>query len=193
MTKRQAATAPEAEKENHAKQNAAAWAGNIAEMVAALECDYDRLEELREERADLVTELESASAEHSPHGYNAAKIAIDKWDAENGEELRELTEAANGMKDAEEASERIQESPLSIEVRGGWRSPGAANEADEEFKILLTTGGPALRIMGELDEHNQPSRAWLEYQDWGTPWTHHYIKDFGDVLLMFCQQFYFGE
>ena len=49
------------------------------------------------------------------------------------------------------------------------------------------------RIMGELDEHKQPSRAWLERQDWGTPWTHHYVKDFGVTLLTFCQQFYFGE
>ena len=35
--------------------------------------------------------------------------------------------------------------------------------------------------------------CWLEYQDWGTPWTHHYVKDFSATLLTFCQQFYFGE
>jgi hypothetical protein len=56
----------------------------------------------------------------------------------------------------------------------------------------LSTGGPALRIRGELDEHKQPDRAWLEYQDWGTPWTQYFDVE-QDTLLQFCQVFYFGE
>jgi hypothetical protein len=181
---------------NHAVQNANGWADSIRSMVAALECDFDRLEELREERADLVQELESTSAEHSPHGHSMAKANLDAWDMENMAELHELAEAAtvdgDEMKDADDVRERIQESPLSVEVRSGW----CASKADmtpEEFCILLSTGGPALRIMGELDEHGQPSRAWLEYQDWGTPWTHHYVEGLADALLTFAQQFYFGE
>mgnify|MGYP001591990335 CR=1 FL=1 len=94
--------------------------------------------------------------------------------------------------DVDAVRERIQESPLSVQVRSGWAEPGAEMIA-EEFEILLSTGGPALRILGELDEHKQPHRAWLEYQDCGTPWTHHYVKDFSDTLLTFCRQFYFGE
>lgn len=99
--------------------------------------------------------------------------------------------------DEEAAREAIQESVLSIEVRSDWYSPGADAYDDSrkpsEFNILLSTGGPALRLIGELDEHGQPTRAWLEYQDWGTPWTHYYVEGAGDVLLAFASAFYFGE
>jgi hypothetical protein len=74
----------------------------------------------------------------------------------------------------------------------------------EEFNILLATGGPAVRIVGELDQ-GEPSRAWLEVQDWFTPWTE-YVgttskSDPGmlenqasqDVLLTYARQFYFGS
>lgn len=184
------------EKVNHALQNAEGWASSIAEMVAALECDYDRLEELRDElqaRYDALPDAEQGQNTTFEH-YQAALFADGDDDAK---ELHDLNDTATVddtmMENAEAARERIQESPLSVEVRDGWRTPGADKGAAEEFCILLSTGGPALRIMGELDEHAQPTRAWLEYQDWGTPWTHHYVKDFADTLLTFCQQFYFGE
>lgn len=158
--------------ENHAVQNAEGWVGSIAAMVAALECDYSRLDELKNiDSADMTKE--------------------------EAEEMRELVEEStidgDEMEKREDAEQRIQESALSVEVRDDWRAVGDDVGDAVEFQILLSTGGPALRIMGELDEHNQPRRAWLEYQDWGTPWTHHVVKDFAEVLLMFCQQFYFGE
>jgi hypothetical protein len=60
--------------------------------------------------------------------------------------------------------------------------------------ILLSTGGPALRIRGELDEYKQPYRAWLEYQDWFTPWTEYHGDNVDtDALLAFAAYFYFGE
>jgi len=34
----------------------------------------------------------------------------------------------------------------------------AAEAKAEEFCILLTTGGPALRIRGELNQHMEPDR-----------------------------------
>ena len=61
-----------------------------------------------------------------------------------------------------------------------------------EFCILLTTGGPAVRIRGELDEYNEPRRAWLEVQDWFLPWTEYVCAD-SDVLLNYARCFYFGE
>jgi len=99
--------------------------------------------------------------------------------------------------DAEAVRERIQEGPLSVEVRSGWYQPTGNHleqQAPEEFCILLSTGGPALRIMGDLNEHGDPTRAYLQYQDWGTPWTDYFPgSGSGDVLLNYCQQFYFGE
>ena len=156
---------------NNAKENGAGWVSNMAQMVAALECDYDRLQELDDARpledADEIAEYAELNA--------AATIDGDL------------------MEDADAARERIIESPLSVQVRGDWYSPGTMEKPDaSEFEILLSTGGPALRIRGELDQHNQPSRAWLEYQDWGTGWIQYFEVE-QDTLLSFASCFYFGE
>ena len=96
--------------------------------------------------------------------------------------------------DAERARERIQEDPLSIEVRSDWHTPGdeSATEATE-YNILLCMGGPAARIVGEL-RGGQPYSAKFEYQDWFKPWTEAYTDSADDaVMLEYAQQFYFGE
>lgn len=146
---------------------------SIVAMVNALECDYDRLAELREERAAIQPD------------------PTDEWDAEYGEELAELTAEAGEAESREDAEQRIQEDPLSLEVRSGWVSLGDPMEA-EEFNILLCTGGPAVRIRGELDQYKQPRRAWLEVQDWFTPWTQYFGAEQA-VLLTYASQFFFGE
>lgn len=187
----------EKDKDEHARSNARGWSETIAQLVAALECDYDRLEELRDEREGIVADLNAAEGD-AEAGVHATALA--KWDNENGDELKALVEAAtvdgDEFKEREHVEQRIQESPLSVQVRSGWGDPGAMREAHpEEFEILLSTGGPALRLRGELDEHCEPCRAWLEYQDWGTPWTefHGEGAPSQDTLLTFCQCFYFGE
>lgn len=92
--------------------------------------------------------------------------------------------------DADEAREAIQEDALEVSVRSGWESSKDEFEA-EDFLILLCTGGPACRIRGEVSD-GQPDRAWLEYQDWGTPWTR-YFDASQDTLLAYANCFYFGE
>jgi len=93
--------------------------------------------------------------------------------------------------DEDNAYEAIQEDPLSIQVRSGWFTPGEDMVA-VEFEILLCTGGPACRIRGDLGNYNEPNRAYMEYQDWGTPWTQYFQVD-SDALLTYAQQFYFGS
>jgi hypothetical protein len=96
--------------------------------------------------------------------------------------------------DEEGAERAIDEDPLSIQVRGDWCSVGEeADTKNGQFEILLTTGGPAARIMGELCD-GQPYRAWFEYQDWFKPWTE-VIVDHEDheTMLEYAQRFYFGE
>ncbi len=93
--------------------------------------------------------------------------------------------------DEDEARQAINEDPLEVSVRSGWASSKEEFEA-EDFLILLCTGGPAVRIRGELGEHNEPRRAWLEYQDWGTPWTQYFEAE-QDTLLAYAQNFYFGD
>lgn len=163
-------------------------AASIVEMVAALECDYERLEELRDERDSFSMDEDCI---HAPDGPGYANSA-EAWATENpdeAEELKELEEAAGECKDQDEARERIQEDALDVRVFGERRN--GEWEADR-FEILLTTGGPAVRIVGELDGNSEPDRAWLEVQDWGTPWTKHFDIE-PETLLAYCRCFYFGE
>lgn len=168
--------------ENHARQNASAWMDTVHEYVRALDSEsWERLEELRDEKARLASqELE---ADEEP----------EEMDESDVQELAKLEAMAEEYQNEEHARQIVEESPLSVQVRSGWVSPGAEMEA-EDFEILLSTGGPALRIRGELDQYNQPASATLEYQDWGTPWTEYYGENFDrDALLTYCQVFYFGD
>ena len=115
-----------------------------------------------------------------------AKLEAFKKD-DDGQDTDEPDE-----KTREEAREEIEQDPLSVQVRSGWYGPGEDPGAPEEFEILLATGGPAVRIIGELDQYGQPTRARLQSQDWGTPWTDYLGAD-RDVLLAYCGVFYFGE
>jgi hypothetical protein len=174
--------------ENHAFTQAAAQYSSIVAFVAAIECDYDRLEELRDEREEL------ASAAEDPESEDETAEAIEslaQWDEDNAEELNDLKHAAGEFFDRNEATEAAQENALSVEVRSGWTSCGDTM-TPEEFRIVLCTGGPAVQIRGELNEYKEPSRAWLEYQDWGTPWTQ-YFPASQDTLLTYCAAFYFGN
>lgn len=141
---------------------------SIAKMTTALECNYDRLEEL----TDRMT---------------------DPDDTLTDDELIEMTELladAGECESADAARERIFEDPLSIEVRSAWTELGEPLHADE-YCILLTTGGPAVRITGELCD-GEPRDARLQVQDWGTPWMD-YLDVEPNVLMTYVSQFYFGE
>ena len=92
----------------------------------------------------------------------------------------------------EAVEEEIMADPLEISVRSLWTPLGYPMEADE-FRILLCTGGPAVQIVGDLDEYGcifgQPN---IEYQDWFTPWRPLTItEDQQKDLLEYCQMFNF--
>ena len=93
----------------------------------------------------------------------------------------------------EEIKENILNSALSVEFRSGWTSN--PNELEiEEFKILLTWGGPALRVIGELNQYKEPENIKMQYQDWGTYWTDFEItENQQEALNWFCNCFYFGD
>lgn len=95
--------------------------------------------------------------------------------------------------DEDAARQTIQEDPLEVAVRSGWYSPGGEPGDPEEFKILLGTGGPAVRIIGSLDR-GEPDSAKLQTQDWFTPWTDfNSNSDEDEVLLTYCREFYFQQ
>ena len=91
--------------------------------------------------------------------------------------------------------ETIINSALSVEFRSGWYSSlydRVRIGEPAEFKILLSWGGPSLRIIGEIEE-NFAVNPKLQYQDWGTLWTDLEItEDQQDALNWFCNCFYFG-
>lgn len=95
----------------------------------------------------------------------------------------------------EDAIQVIQEDALSVEVRSGWHEPGEKSISPSEFQILLCTGGPAVRLIGDLNTHSEPESVRIEYQDWGTFWTEYRVTTGKerDAMLTYAQQFYFCE
>ena len=100
----------------------------------------------------------------------------------------------------DELARWVNESALGVEVRDDWYAPGGSEPgetrkgAPTEFRILITTGGPALRIAGGLDRNGQPCDPTVEYRDSGEPWTPvPTTAEEDEALLWFCTQFYFGE
>jgi hypothetical protein len=119
--------------------------------------------------------------------------------------IKEMVEALNKAREAEddsaieEAERAIHEDALSVEVRTDWFSPSDVPAAAiAEYRILLSWGGPAVQVRGDLDEHGEPKTARLQMQDWFIPWTDVHWGDLGDtnaedILLTFARCFYFGE
>lgn len=178
------------QKNHHGLDQAKAQAESIVSMVSALNCDFERLEELREEREALTEAIEHDDEVMSIAELDARNNLIS-WDEDNAEELNTLEHEAGEYSSQDEARERIQEDALSVEVRSGWTSLGDT-PTPEEFRIVLCTGGPHVEIRGEFGIYGTPYRAWLQYQDWGTPLTQYFdIEE--STLLAYASCFYFGE
>ena len=175
-------------REDHGRQQARAQAAEIARMVDAAACDYDRLEELTAKHRDLIETLADQEIQELKE---ESRLELRAWEVANLDEVDALREAANGCNSEDQAREAIQEHPLSLEVRSAWDVVGG-DTSPAEFRIVLCTGGPHVEIRGELDQYQQPSRAWLQYQDWGTPLTQYFDIE-QSTLLEYCHQFYFGE
>lgn len=115
------------------------------------------------------------------------------------ETLREELAALKAAQDADdataedEARDTINSGPLSVEVRSDWHTISGDTDAGE-YRLLMSWGGPASQITGELNGDNEPESAYFEYQDWGTPWTRARLSgEQEDVLLAYAREFYFGE
>lgn len=179
----------------YAEDQARAQYESIISMLDALDVDYDRLEELKEEQTYLINEVTAAEEEETNGDEERraafeARSALAHWQDENAEELEELLSAAGDCTDEDEARDRIMEDPLEVQVRSDWTNPGE-ELTPSEFMVLLCTGGPAVRIVGELDQYGEPCRAWLEYQDWGTPWTQYFGAE-SKTLCRYASHFFGG-
>lgn len=143
--------------------------------------------------------MTNTATKEENHGLDQAKAQLRS--------IIEMVEALNDAKridriagdcenEIEEAQRRIQEDPLSVEVRSDWHSPAAADYERHisEYRILLCTGGPAVQIIGELSQFGEPESARLQHQDWFKPWTDYPLtKEEEESVLQYAQQFYFGQ
>ena len=94
-------------------------------------------------------------------------------------EMVKNLEKAKSDEAQEKATQAIQEDALEVGII-------------KQYFILLCTGGPACRIIGNLNEYNEPETAKIQYQDWGTPWTDYSnVASMEDTLLKYARQFYF--
>ena len=161
--------------EERAKEQARAQLESIVDMVKRLEhcrdCDGESCE---------LTDKEIYA------GINLYYKEGDKATEEDREQYHNEDEARQTISD---------EDPLSVEVRSDWHTPGDSSDKSTEYIILLCTGGPAVRIIGELNEHGQPETAELEYQDWFTVWVRYAdaSSEEYEALLTYARQFYYGE
>lgn len=96
--------------------------------------------------------------------------------------------------DKEESTQTIHEDALSVEVRGDWHEPGDEQASRPiEYTILLCTGGPAVKIKGDLNEYLEPDTASLQFQDWFTPWEDYHLTSGQEgAVLTYARCFYFG-
>jgi len=189
----------ETKKDNRAEQQARSQLEGIVEMVQNLDPEkarekaaHEYAKNLSRQRCEEILRDECSIYCRSDDSFDELREAVavniaDKICEPDGFDFDE-----DSARD--EARDRIMEDPLSVQVRSGWRDPGVEMDP-EEFNILLCTGGPAVRITGDLDLLNQPDTARLEYQDWFEPWEPLYdiTAEEQQALLTYCQQFYLGD
>ena len=113
--------------------------------------------------------------------------------------LRDVDMFMSGERDIEQEA---RDMALDVCYRSqDWVEVGR-NESFEpnQGRILLSTGGPACQVVCDL-VNNWPSNPEIQWQDWGTPWTHTRIKtelgiDYDiayEALVWFINLFWWGE
>ena len=91
--------------------------------------------------------------------------------------------------DSDEVREYLETIPLEVSRRYCPNTGEATG-----YSILLCTGGPAVRIIGDLGGYDEPENAEIQGQDWGTPWEYLRMTEEEETALnWFVNLFHFGE
>lgn len=167
----------------------------ITALLAAEDMDWGRWDDAQEELSDIYSDIReyrekirTTVDKNELQELNETLLVLLDAEETLRQELAEFDGIRKGCESPDEVLSLVYEYPLSIEVRSGWVL-SSEELVPEHFCILLQTGGPAVRIVGDLNEHGDPDRAWIEYQDWGTPWET--FMSGGDAPLRFAQKFVF--
>jgi hypothetical protein len=169
--------------ETHSEQQARFQCESILEIVRALD-KRSAAEDWAKDQTDgeLARLLKDAEIERNSEDLRGQIVDCIEDDSIEPEDFKF---------DEDAARETIINDPLSVEVRSDWTSPGH-EMAPAEFCILLCTGGPAVRIVGDLNR-GEPSNPRVEHQDWGTPWTEFFpTNDQREALQVYVSLFYYG-
>ncbi len=113
---------------------------------------------------------------------------MQEWYKDEGIDTEDEREQEQGRE------ERLEENLMyaDISVRSAWTIPGEPLEP-YEYEITLCTGGPAVKIAGELDLHNEPCSAHLEFQNWWTEWTRLPLMPYErQALLDYAKLLFYG-
>ena len=124
--------------------------------------------------------------------YKASpKFIINAFLALHSENLAylEYKEEIKEEIDSDEVREYLETIPLEVSRR---YCPDTGEATG--YSILLCTGGPAVRIIGDLGGYDEPESAEIQAQDWGTGWEYLRMTEEEETALMwFVNLFYFGE
>ena len=149
---------------------------------------------------DAIAALNSeAGGESTPKDWIIEEVIIDSDDDNDGDS------GENRAKACAEACyqdiiallqkgepEEIIEYPLEVSVRSGWCSLGSKLEL-AEYRIILCTGYPEVRIWGYLDTDGCPVSADIQFRDWGTEWVTYYsAKNDINTVLRFARIIFGG-
>ncbi len=115
------------------------------------------------------------------HAKDQARAQLDN--------IKELVKALNtdDYDQRCEAQTAIAEDPLEVLYRSGWYASGQGPDEPAEALILLCTGGPAVRLIVDLDKEYYSSSR-IEYQDWGTEWVKltPYTREDEEAVEIYC-------
>ncbi len=177
-----------------AKDQAIAQCSTIAAMIAAYNCDFDRLEELRNdadsapfEYVDVIKRGRESFG--SDIGLTHPTDGDFNYYFDLGRELAELESTAGEYDSQEDAETAIQVDALCVEYRSDWSNPSEELKP-AEFRIVLCTGGPHVEIVGDIDHHGEPSSPRIIYKDWGDSGE---LFDFDrDAIFQYCGFYVMG-
>src|SRR5690606_22339259 len=147
---------------------------------------------LEQARAHLATIM--ALARRSQHARERDGTECTLPDTDSLAGLCEVGDTATAEQreqyhDETSAFDSIAEYPLETRVLTDNDGVPAG-----EYEILLATGGPAVRIVGRLNELGEPVTADLQCRDWFAPWDSVEVSgEEAAALLAFAGQFWFEE
>lgn len=148
---------------SQARQEAIDTVKHIHALITASQVDFDRIEELVDERAAWLEENPGRFLEpNDPRDGGRWYLA----NPDEAEELDELRLQAGKFTSQEDALEQIREMPLSVLVRSTWQELGQVL-TQAEYRITLTAGGPSCWLQGDIDaDGTLGNTVRVRYSDW---------------------------